>query len=61
MEKLTYQDLNLLIKLLELYKLQMANTPTDMGDLVLDVYFIRANVNYLDSLIDKLTIEKLKH
>ena len=60
MEKLTYQDLNLLIKLLELYKLQMANTPTDMGDLVLDVYFIRANVNYLDSLIDKLTIEKLK-
>lgn len=60
MDKLTFQDINLLIKLVELYKLQMTNTPTDMGDLVLNQYFIRSNVNYLDNLIEKLSIEGLK-
>lgn len=60
MDKLTFQDINLLIKLVELYKLQMTNTPTDMGDLVLNQYFIRSNVNYLDNLVEKLSIEGLK-
>jgi hypothetical protein len=61
MKGLTYQDLNLLIKLVELYKLQLINTPTDMGDLVLNQYFIRSNIAYLTSVIDKLQAEALKH
>jgi hypothetical protein len=61
MKGLTYQDINLLIKLVELYKLQLINTPTDMGDLVLNQYFIRSNIAYLTSVIDKLQDEALKH
>lgn len=61
MKGLTYEDLNLLIKLVELYKLQLINTPTDMGDLVLNQYFIRSNIAYLTSVIDKLQAEALKH
>jgi hypothetical protein len=61
MRDLTYQDLNLLIKLVELYKLQLINTPTDMGDLVLNQYFIKSNIAYLTSVIDKLQAEALKH
>jgi len=61
MKGLTYQDINLLIKLVELYKLQLINTPSDMGDLVLNQYFIRSNIAYLTSVIDKLQDEALKH
>jgi hypothetical protein len=61
MRDLTYQDLNLLIKLVELYKLQLINTPSDMGDLVLNQYFIKSNIAYLTSVIDKLQAEALKH
>ena len=58
---LTYQEISLLIKLLELQKLQMINTPEDIGELVLNQYFIKSNVNYLDNLIEKLRLEALKH